>query len=368
MKCIYCYWDWTFNQEHIIPKFLWSFEPINPKLTNVVCKNCNSNIFSGLENIFKEDSAEGIRSQMLNISNSNSVRIRWDNVKMECLTGSQDAFFNEIFPFLNDNEIDWKFVVDFQPQIKIRNYYWETGYQVFLIEALKRIKSKPKEFSKVKARISKTKWSDIAIFIRTDNKENQEELREAIQILNEYWVKYNEKKKTYSKFKALGPDINVHMECQISTDICRVIAKIAFNYFAYCCIQENQENILYESEFEKIKGFILNHNNTNKEEIVPLRSTDPITWHEKVSGRRFNSYIIVFYQENGIICAKITFLGWFVYTVILGKAKKDFLVNNFGCGHVFDPFSRSIHNLTGTPRNNPTKEEIKTSFGLYKRH
>ncbi|MEI7477395.1 MAG: hypothetical protein WCJ81_02470 [bacterium] len=99
------------------------------------------------------------------------------------------------------------------------------------------------------------------------------------------------------------------MECQISTDICRVIAKIAFNYFAYCCIQENQENILYESEFEKIKGFILNHNNTNKEEIVPLRSTDPITWHEKVSGRRFNSYIIVFYQENGIICAKITFLG-----------------------------------------------------------
>ncbi|MEI7477396.1 MAG: hypothetical protein WCJ81_02475 [bacterium] len=57
-----------------------------------------------------------------------------------------------------------------------------------------------------------------------------------------------------------------------------------------------------------------------------------------------------------------------MYTVILGKAKKDFLVNNFGCGHVFDPFSRSIHNLTGTPRNNPTKEEIKTSFGLYKRH
>src|SRR3989339_349599 len=170
MKCIYCGSQNIFNTEHVIPQFLGTFEPISPTLKTkdkLVCQNCNSKIFSSLETEFKEDSWEGITGQMLNLTRSNSVRIRGTNAKMECLSGLGDKFFDEIFPFLKEE--NKKFVVDLKPQIKVRNYAGESGYQIFLFDALKDIKKSPKKFKRVKERIKTTGKNNFAIFTGGDS-------------------------------------------------------------------------------------------------------------------------------------------------------------------------------------------------------
>lgn len=369
MKCIYCGSQNIFNKEHVIPQFLGTFEPINPTLKTkdkLVCQNCNSKIFSSLETEFKEDSWEGITGQMLNLTRSNSVRIRGANAKMECLSGLGDKFFDEIFPFLKEE--NKKFVVDLKPQIKVRNYAGESGYQIFLFDALKDIKKNPKKFERVKERIKTTGKNNFAIFTGGDSKEDDTQMNEAISLLKEYGITYNEKER---KFVPVNPAENkqfeVNMTCTITPNICRFIAKVAFNYFSFCALQDQNHAILYDSCFDKIKKFILGDTEIERKEIITEVSNDPITYHEKESGKRFVGHIIVFFQEDGRIFSKLTFLGGKVYKIFLGTATHDFQNNNFGCGHLFFPFDKSIHNLTQLPKENPTDEEIKQSFGLFRR-
>ena len=369
MKCIYCGSQNIFNKEHVIPQFLGTFEPINPTLKTkdkLVCQNCNSKIFSSLETEFKEDSWEGITGQMLNLTRSNSVRIRGANVKMECLSGLGDKFFDEIFPFLKEE--NKKFVVDLKPQIKVRNYAGESGYQIFLFDALKHIKKNPKKFKRVKERIKTTGKNNFAIFTGGDSKEDDTQMNEAIALLKYYGITYNEKER---KFVPVNPATNkqfeVNMTCAITPNICRLIAKVAFNYFSFCALQDKNCAILYDSYFDKIKRFILGDTEIERKEIIVEISNDPITYHEKESRKRFVGHIIVFFQEDGRIFSKLTFLGGKVYKVLLGTATNDFQNNNFGCGHLFSPFDKSIHNLTQLPKENPTVEEIKQSFGLFRR-
>ena len=369
MKCIYCESQNIFNKEHVIPQFLGTFEPISPTLKTkdkLVCQNCNSKIFSSLETEFKEDSWEGITGQMLNFTRSNSVRIRGANVKMGCLSGLGDKFFDEIFPFLKEQ--NKKFVVDLKPQIKVRNYAGENGYQIFLFDALKDIKKNPKKFKRIKERIKTTGKNNFAIFTGGDSKEDDTQMNEAIALLKDYGITYNEKER---KFVPVNPTENkqfeVNITCTITPNICRFIAKVAFNYFSFCALQDQNHTILYDSCFDKIKKFILGDTKIERKEIITEVSNDPITYHEKESGKRFVGHIIVFFQEDGRIFSKLTFLGGKVYKVLLGTATNNFQTNNFGCGHLFFPFDKSIHNLTQLPKKNPTDEEIKQSFGLFRR-
>jgi len=368
-KCVYCENSHSFNKEHVIPQFMGSFFPINPTIKasdELICKNCNSVVFSGLENVFKEDSQEGIHGQMLNLTGSNSVRIRGKNVQMECLSPLGDKFFNEIFPFLKEqNE---KLVVEVKPQIKVKNYAGETGYQIFLFDALKEIKSKPRQFEKVKQRLKKVKKHDIAIFVGGNDAKDDNQLAEAINLLDDYSVKYNEKSRKFSpidKSKEIG--FEVSMQCTITDEICRFISKVAFNYFSYCALQGCQREVLYNSSFDLIKKFILGDKNIDKKNVVVEVSDEPILWDEKQNKKRYIGHIIIFYQEDNRIYSRLTFFAGKIYKVLIGQMPMNFTDNNFGCGHLFYPFDKSIHNLTQQPKDNPSEKELRTSFELFKR-
>ena len=369
MTCIYCSSKNNFNKEHVIPQFLGTFEPINPTLikqNKLVCQNCNSKIFSALETEFKEDSWEGIIAQQLNLANSNSVRIRGVNVKMESISGLGDKFFDEIFPFLKEEK--GKFVVDLKPQVKVKNYNGEKGYQIFLFEALKEMKKNPKKFKRVKERIKATEKNNFAIFTGGNSNEDDAQINEAIALLKDCGISYKEKERKFAPVNPKGnKQFEVNMTCTITPNICRFIAKVAFNYFTFCALRNKNPAALYESHFDKIKQFILGGTKIERKEIITEVSNNPITYHEKESGKRFVGHIIVFFQEDGYIFSKLTFLGGKVYKVLLGTATNDFQNNNFGCGHLFSPFDKSIHNLTQLPKENPTVEEIKQSFGLFRR-
>lgn len=376
MSCIYCGSEGPFNKEHVIPQFLGTFFPVSPKLLpsdGLVCKRCNSITFSALETEFKEDSWEGITGQQLNVTGSNSVRLRGNNVKMECFSGMGDVFFNDIFPFLKLE--DEKFVVDIKPQVKVRNYGGEAGYQVFSLEGLKRIKdesglSKTKRdyYEGIKERLKMAGRDNIAIFTGGNSAEDDVQLDDAISLLKDYGVDYKETERKFSPVpQPESAQFEVKMQCTITASICRFVAKVAFNYFAYCALQEGRQSMLYQPAFDSIRRFISGDTTVRRRDVIVEVSDDPITIHEKISGNRFVSHIVIFYQENGLIFSKLTFFGRKVYKVLLGRANSEILNDHFGCGHLFHPFDHSVNNLTQRPKENPTEEEIKASFGLFRR-
>jgi hypothetical protein len=318
MGCIYCGLQEDFNIEHVIPQFLGTFFPVNPKLLprdGLVCRQCNSMTFSALEAEFKEDSWEGITGQQLNILGSNSVKIRGKNVKMECFAGMGDSFFDDIFPFLKlENE---RFVVDIKPQIKVRNYGGEDGYQIFPLVNLKRIKdvsiqSKTKldYYNKVKKKLKMAGSGNIAIFTFGNSATDDVQLDDAKTLLKDYGVDYRENEKKFIPTPKPGStQFGVKMQCTITQNIFRFVAKVAFNYFAYCSLQERKQSILYQDSFNNIRRFVLGDTRVRRQDVVVEVSDDPITIHEKISGNRFVSHIVIIYLENGFVYSKLSFFG-----------------------------------------------------------
>ena len=148
-KCVYCQ---TENQElfksreHVIPRLMGAFEN-NPTIINLICDECNSLIFSKLENKFKEDTEEGIYYQMFNFENKYQVRIRGEKVKTNFSPGLGDHFFDEIFPFLRPENGTFK--AHILPQIKIKKPN-DSGYLVLLSEEVKKLDRSSRDFLELK--------------------------------------------------------------------------------------------------------------------------------------------------------------------------------------------------------------------------
>lgn len=364
-RCVYCLEDETqtsFNKrEHIIPSSMGRFTPLNPTIKgDVVCDVCNGTIFSPLETNFIEDTYEGVMSKMLNLDGSGSVRIRGKNFKIEQVSGLGEDFLDEMFYFLKweNNRI----VADLKRQIKLRNY--DGGFQVFLPEAMKQIKKDSSKFNKVKDNLKKLKREDIKIFA-----ESPEAIKEIVELLKEFGVNYKEKE---SKGKLLSPNDKFELKqeytCKIDKNIARVFAKIAFNYFSYCAMQDNMKTVLYKTEFDEIRQFVHTGSNVSHKKIIPSFHEEPILLKERLENKRLIAHMISFLQEDGNIVARMTFFGLpQIYKIILGKIPLELNKNNFGCGHAFSPFTRGIYNLSQQSVENPTEDEVRLSFGLFKR-
>lgn len=364
-KCVYCLKDETqtsFNsREHIIPSSMGKFVPLNPTIKgDIVCDACNTKIFSPLETNFIEDTYEGVMSKMLNLDGSGSVRICGKNFKIEQISGLGEDFFDEMFYFLKwENN---KIVVDLKRQIKLRNY--DGGFQVFLPEAMERIKKDSSKFNEVKANLKKLKQKDIQIFA-----ESPEAIKEIIELLKGFGINYKERE---SKGRPLSPNDKLELKqdyaCKIDKNIARVFAKIAFNYFSYCAMQDNMEEILYGSEFDETRQFILTGNNFPLKKIIPSINEEPILLEERTEGKRLIAHLINFLKDNGNIVTRMTFFGLpAIYKIVLGPIPPGLNKDSFGCGHAFSPFTREIYNLAQRQLKNPTENDIRLSFGLFKR-
>lgn len=367
-KCIYCLEDETTTtfktREHVIPRCLGTFQPLNPTLTSqdgLICDRCNTSIFSPLETVFMEDTLEGVHGQRLNIQGKNSVTIRDQHFKVDQqLTGFGEDFFTQMFFFLKLQ--DRKIVPDLKNQIKLRRR--RGGYRVFLPEALESMRKDSSEFRKISADLQKLDQKDMCIF-----GESRESVDKMIALLKRFGVNYNEKKRS-SKFFKLGDKIELqeNYSCRLNIDLGRVLAKIAFNYFAYCAKQSALQHILYASNFNKIRRFVHNGSEVKGiKEIIPSISEEPILWDEKAANKRFIAHFVNFRAEDGNIVARMTFFGLPpIYNIIIGPLAKELDQENLGCGHVFNPFNGWIGNLSQQIPGAPTEEQLRLSFGLFK--
>lgn len=365
MRCIYCLKgtdaaSFT-TREHVIPVSLGSFAPLNPTITasdGLVCDSCNQKVFSPLETIFREDSYEGIFGQRLCLQGNRSVTIRGKNFKVERLAGFGDKFFDEMFFFLELK--DGKIVPVFRNQIKLRRF--NGGFRVFMPEALESIKKDTSTFSRISADLQKLDQKDMCIFGMDHAAKDR-----MIEILRSLGVPYKEKETRYRPFeKGERFMLDEDMEITIDHNIGRILSKIAFNYFAYCALQDGAQHLLYNPGFDNIRNFILTGHGDMKSIIVSI-AEEPILLEERQNGKRLLAHIINVLPEDGQIVARMTFFGLpAIYKIIIGPLLSDFARPHFGGGHVFDPFSGRILQLS---QARPTKglSEAKLGFGLFQR-
>ena len=365
-RCIYCLKNDTqtlfTKKEHVIPASLGSFEPLNPTILDtdgLVCSNCNEEIFGPLETNFIEDSLEGVYAQRLNLRDRNSVIMRDKNFKIVRLAGLGDDFFDQMFLFLEMKE--GKVVPVLKDQIKLKRF--QGGSRVFLPEALRKITKDSSAFKKISADMQKLDRKDMAVFAETTEKKDK-----IVALLHEFGVSYEEKESRERKFEA-GDSFMIEEDytCTINHDIGRVLAKIAFNYFSYCALQDNQQVILYSSHFDSIRNFA--HSDTGiLREVIASISEEPILYEERVRNQRLHAHVINFLPENDSVVVRMTFFGRpSVYKIILGTLPTELDHDHFGCGHAFDPFSRQILQLSQQQPQPQTENKIRASFGLFKR-
>ena len=256
--CIYCDktdQDVSFDRrEHVIPKLMGSFNN-SPTIIGWVCDDCNGNVFSVLETAFKEDTQEGVFCQMYNLDDNYQIRIRGKNLKASFSPGFGDDFFKEVFPIFGMDGDERKVFI--KPQIKIKRY-GNQGYIVLLVEGLKKIRTSGK-FQKLKKTLSGVESKNVMIFAGANFEGDNQNLNEAIDLLKELGIDYKQGKEKFTpvdnmnKEKRFVIDINGTVEANAG----RVVAKVAFNYFAFCAIKERRPYILYDPKLAKIKDYIL---------------------------------------------------------------------------------------------------------------
>ena len=204
-----------------------------------------------------------------------------------------------------------------------------------------------------------TQNKNISIFAPSNEDKKSPELEEAISLLKELGIKYNEKERKFDPAsETKGKKFSISMDCSIGHEIGRVIAKIAFNYFIYCAQKSGHEDILFNSNFDKIKKYITGQSNPPIKEIISSIQRNPIIYDEKDKGR-FIGHTLTFRQEKSEIIAQVSFLGKGIYTVQLGKIPEDLKKENFGSGHFFDPIGHKILPLSQNQSKWGTEEKIK---------
>lgn len=365
--CIYCGKDANStkfgNREHVVPELLGSFEN-NLTLIGWVCNTCNSETFNPLENRFKEDTEEGISCQMMNFNDSSEIRIRNSNSKFNLELGFGDPMFNDTFPFLTYKDGAWK--ITFIPQIKIKGYS-KNGFIVLIIDKIKGLPRDGKKWRKIKNILSPFKSKDVSIFTHGEDDPERKDLNAAMDLVRELGIDYKPGTEKQMPFVGDGSDkvqANVSINITFGSDSARVLAKIAFNYFAYCAITSNKEDVLYHPNFSKIKSYILGQIELPIKDIVVNKpSYSPLTFDEAKHNGRLVGHMVTLTNKNGKLVSQVKFGGRLVYEILLGDMPPEIVEPNFGNGHMFDPFQKKIFGMT----QNPEKwgSDMPLSFSLF---
>ena len=365
--CIYCGRGEdavTFgSREHVIPQLMGKFEN-NPTLIDLVCDQCNSSTFNALETRFKEDTQEGIIAQMMNFLDSPEIRVRNGKLKMLVDLGLEDDFFNRTFPFLTFKDGAWQ--MTFIAQILIKNYA-KDGYIVLIIDKVQALPRDGKKFRKLKKMLQNYQSKDVSIMTHGAEDPERKNLNAAIELVKELGIDYKPGTEKSLPFVGDGTDkakAEVSMDASIDADVVRVLAKIAFNYFAYCAVNSDQKDILFHENFARIKSYILGEIELPLKEVIIEKPTFAGLIYEEAMGRmRVPGHIVTLQEENGNLICKLTFAGRFVYTISLGKMPPEISRKDFGNGHLFDPLHRGIHGLTQNQERWNSKEAL--SYNLF---
>ncbi len=367
-KCVYCkktgQRDEDFNREHVIPRFLGKFQPVNPVLIGIVCAECNAK-FSKMERKFKADSTAGILCQMLNLEEKPKIRVHNNRVKNAFSYKLENGLFNGQFPNLKADKGEIKFYPTNQVVINDK----QGGYTVVLPDLMKKQNKKNKNYERLVEDI-KNKYAErsgVSIFAEAKSEKDSSRLDEIIKWLKEEFdIEYKEIERVHNEHaREEKRGLEVNQDITVDHEIGAVLAKMAFNYLSYSAQAGGEADKLFSPNFDKIKAFVSGDKNIELKSIITKISDDPILEEER-GGMRFIVFYITFKEDDGKIVARISFFGREVFDVVIGDIPAEWKRPDFGSGHAFDPFKHQILSLSQMRPTVPMTE-ASPKFGLFRR-
>ncbi|NBX50427.1 hypothetical protein EBT25_10890, partial [bacterium] len=210
---------------------------------------------------------------------------------------------------------------------------------------------------KLRARYKDRKF-EVGIYALHD-----EQIDEAIKILRDLQIDYNEIKREQAK--EIPASVNAEIQGTINPPIARVIVKIAFNYLIHAANEEGSTSELFGDEFSLLRAFIMGEDRLVTDVLVNI-SPEPMLMTPEMKPVRYFAHILSFEEEEGCLIAKVNFYGIpLIYKIRLGEMPISWRQENFGSGHLFDPVSKEIQQLIRVPHFPKTSPPI--TFGLFQK-
>jgi len=279
--------------EHVIPQSFGMFEN-SPTLNNVVCDDCNQYFGNKLEIIFARDSIEGLLRYAYGFKKVDEYRSMGNRSKT--IFRLAEGPYSGAYAYLEYSAEEKKIVAKPLPQVGFSKEPY-TNYEFFLLPGIPEkdyLERKGFDFSKPGA----------TLIIQCED--------EVIKILKDKGFVL---KMEQGEIADQPPEAECEIERTIDNTLLRVIAKISFNYLAYC----EGADFVYNNSFNNIRNFIL------KNEMVDYSlvtfNQEAILEDEKQSLMRREGHIItVGWAIDGVsVVGQVSLFNLLSYKVSLAR-------------------------------------------------
>lgn len=318
--CIYCCETKplaTFNREHVLPEAFGKYER-NLVLHDRVCKLCNDFFSKHLDGPLARDTKEGLERFKQGLVREKKKRTLGKRLAMNVRGGRLDGAILE--PKLSEDG------TQFAPTVARQlGFGWDESGP-FTWYSLDRLPSRET--------LAQARYTCVA----TGNLESSE----AAAILADLGFSPYE----FSEIPdQKGPDGMVDMTTRgrIDTIILRAVAKLAFNYFIHHC-----PAIARMGQFDPIRRFI-RFGKPLGENAVDLRQGQPLA--QAPLEHQVLAHVLTVRWDGKCqrVIGQVSLFGWVQYEVSLSSGPFAISPTCVASGHVFNPFTLEIAQLTRDP-------------------
>lgn len=338
-KCVYCNNENSNNfqkKAHILSQFMGNFQPDLFFQGDIVCDQCNEKMGETIEKHFSEKSFEGLIARLLLRRNKGkqSPVILYDSslLKISFHTDSK-VDFDPLF-LLISSALD-KAGSTKDPIMLLKK---GNAYAIVFAEEVSNLKSQ-NTIKKLRYKIKDfRKGTETVEWVG-----NREDSLKIVQIAM-----------TNLGLKAESSTENVNDDSQppkiksnfiavqdVEINSARFIAKVAFEYFAYCANKSGALSSIFSEELRPVRDFI-KAGAGNAKSFVSVGKNNFISKKIKQGN---NHYFVAFESVRGVLIGKVSFMDTIAYQVDLGTSPFSLANNRIGNGHAFNLSERKMKRM-----------------------
>jgi len=320
--CIYCKVDKKpdlFNKEHVLHD---SFGSFNNTLTliNKVCASCNSLCGDTIDRLLARDTIEGFKRTQYGLKKNEDFKTEGKSSKIKIRVC--EGLLKGLAAYLFLDQKQKKILLKPLPQIGLRKGCGT--YDFFAFENIPSFEL---------TSYNKYPCSERMILIPPGV-----DIDDAIEALKSKGYNYS-----YTGESELDlENILCEVTRVIDIELQRVMAKIAFNFFAYF----NDENVILSHNFDKVRNFVL-----HGQPLIKIKvDNESILDDEKTANSLRLGHIITLEKDHSnSIIIQISLFNTFRYTVELSGNNNSNYAVNVGFGRFFDVHNMTINEIRKTP-------------------
>ncbi|MBI4434018.1 hypothetical protein HY632_04540 [Candidatus Uhrbacteria bacterium] len=337
-SCVYCFDETgagrTFGKgdgEHVIPKLLGEFSPRFLLRGDLVCDQCNNEFSGGIEEYLARCTLEGLIAAIADRRPDCRpvFRLNTTSLSMEIRTLPHTPVPTLYLLLAHYSE-------DLAAAGVIILHDGGTEYAIVHIERWLAKSSSKSTIERYFRRMSPFRTNAASFLLLGDDSTLRERGELALRLLGIRYRGWVDLRSEHVR----GPiQCRVAFRQSVGSIHARAIAKIAFNYFAYCAGQQYREHLFHE-RYRPIRQFIRYAEGDDFKQFVTMTADPWILPSSAHQGQRY--YHVAFLEEPpGRIMARVNFVSNITYVVDIGPYPFQFdllrgMRRQFGCGHSFD--------------------------------